>query len=56
MKYTVIIDSQATLSKLTLCDFTIGNNIETLGRYHKSITADGIGSIHINFQKAGLKA
>lgn len=55
MKYTVLIHSESELNKLTLCDF-IGNNIDTLAKYQKSITADGIGSIHINFEKAGLKA
>ena len=56
MRYTVIVDREdkiALNSTYTLCAFA-NSDINKLGLYRKSITADGPGSIQINFAEIGL--
>ena len=58
MRYTVIVDKEnkiALNSTYTLCAFA-NSDISKLGAYQKSTTADGPGSIQINFAEIGLKA
>ena len=57
MEYTVIVDAKDVIKKkgYTLCDF-VNYDLDKMGKYHKSIFPDGIGSIQINFEQAGLKA
>ena len=58
MRYTVIVDKEnkiALNSTYTLCAFA-NSDISKLGVYQKSTTADGPGSIQINFAEIGLKA
>ena len=57
MEYTVIVDVKDAIKNkgYTLCDF-VNYDLDKMGKYHKSIFPDGIGSIQINFEQAGLKA
>lgn len=56
MEYTVIIDRENVIKNkgYTLCDF-VNYDLDKMGLYHKSIYPSGVGSIQINFGKAGLK-
>ena len=55
MRYTVIIDKENVIKNkgYTLCNF-VNNDLDKMGLYHKSVVADGIGSIQINFDIIGF--
>ena len=57
MQYTVIIDKENKITEkgYTLCDF-VNYKIDEMGIYQKTVNPDGMGSIQINFKKAGLSA
>ena len=56
IEYTVIIDEENVIKNkgYTLCDF-VNYDLGKMGRYHKSVTVDGTGSIQINFQGIGFE-
>ena len=55
MEYTVIIDREGVIKSkgYTLCDF-VNYDLDKLGKYHKTISSEGSGSIQINFKEAGF--
>ena len=56
MEYTVIIDKENEIKSkdYTLCNF-FNKSFDNLGLYNKSVIADGVGSIQINFEEIGFK-